>query len=44
MRGKKLGRFLGALVAVALAVGATSQAAFAGGAGDTIAVAAARAD
>ena len=32
MRGKKLGRFLGALVAVALAVGATSQAAFAGGA------------
>jgi ABC-type branched-subunit amino acid transport system substrate-binding protein len=32
MRGKKLGRFLGALAAVALAVGATSQAAFAGGA------------
>src|SRR5215216_1820919 len=32
MRGKKLGRLLGALVAVALAVGATSQAAFAGGA------------
>ena len=32
MRGKKLGRFLGAFVAVALAVGATSQAAFAGGA------------
>jgi ABC-type branched-subunit amino acid transport system substrate-binding protein len=32
MRGKKLGRFLGALVAVALAVGATSQSAFAGGA------------
>ena len=32
MRGKKLGRFLGAFVAVALAVGATSQSAFAGGA------------
>jgi ABC-type branched-subunit amino acid transport system substrate-binding protein len=32
MRGKKLGRLLGVLVAVALAVGATSQAAFAGGA------------
>src|SRR4029453_3604351 len=32
MRGKKLGRFLGALAAVALAAGATSQAAFAGGA------------
>jgi ABC-type branched-subunit amino acid transport system substrate-binding protein len=31
MRGKKLGRLLGALVAVALAVGVTSQAAFAGG-------------
>src|SRR6266511_3188675 len=32
MRGKKLGRLMGVLVAVALAVGATSQAAFAGGA------------
>jgi ABC-type branched-subunit amino acid transport system substrate-binding protein len=32
MRGKKLGGLLGALVAVALAVGATSPAAFAGGA------------
>jgi ABC-type branched-subunit amino acid transport system substrate-binding protein len=32
MRGKKLGRLLGALGAVALAVGATSPAAFAGGA------------
>jgi ABC-type branched-subunit amino acid transport system substrate-binding protein len=32
MKGKKLGRFLGALVAVALAVAVTGQAAFAGGA------------
>jgi ABC-type branched-subunit amino acid transport system substrate-binding protein len=32
MRGKKLGRFLGVVVAVAFALGATSQAAFAGGA------------
>ena len=31
MRGKKLGRLLGVVAAVALAVGATSQAAFAGG-------------
>jgi ABC-type branched-subunit amino acid transport system substrate-binding protein len=31
MRGKKLGRFLGVVVAVALGLGATSQAAFAGG-------------
>ncbi len=32
MRGKKLGRVLGVLLAVALAVGVTGQAAFAGGA------------
>jgi ABC-type branched-subunit amino acid transport system substrate-binding protein len=32
MRGKKLGRLLGVLVAVAVAIGATGQAAFAGGA------------
>ena len=31
MRGKKLGRLLGVVAAVALAIGATSQAAFAGG-------------